>query len=332
MSDGRALVEVEDLKVYFPIHQGQIIKRHIGDIKAVDGVTFSIRDGETLGLVGESGCGKSTLGKAILRLLPVTYGRVRLMDTELTVLKRQALRRQRLMMQMVFQDPVASLNPRMTIGKLVEEPLIVHSLYETAVERKAIVADLLEKVGLDPSFVNRYPSEFSGGQRQRICIARALAVRPRFIVCDEPISELDVSIQAQIINLLQDLQSELNLTYLFIAHDLSVLYHISDRVAVMYLGKLVELSSKEELYSNSLHPYTQALLSAVPVPDPVIEEQRKPLVMEGDLPSPADPPKGCNFCTRCPKVMDICYTLEPDFKEQTDGHFTACHIYGRIAE
>ena len=284
MSDGRVLVEVEDLKVHFPILQGQIIKRHIGDIKAVDGVTFSIWDGETLGLVGESGCGKSTLGKAILQLLSATHGRVTMTGTDLTGLKGQALRRQRVKMQMVFQDPFASLNPRMTIGKLVEEPLIVHRLHEKAIERKAAVAELLDKVGLDPSFVSRYPSEFSGGQRQRVCIARALAVRPRFIVCDEPISSLDVSIQAQIINLLQDLQAEFSLTYLFIAHDLSVVRHISDRVVVMYLGKLVELTRKDELYSNPLHPYTQALLSAVPVPDPVKEEQREPIVLEGDLP------------------------------------------------
>jgi oligopeptide transport system ATP-binding protein len=328
MSDNdNALVDVQNLKMYFPITQGIIIQRHIGDIKAVDGITFSIKRGETLGLVGESGCGKSTTGRAILQLYRPTAGRV-VFDTEdLTALKGEALRRKRRQMQMIFQDPYASLNPRMTVGNIIGEPLEVHHIGANRNEQRERVQELLRVVGLNPYFVNRYPHEFSGGQRQRIGVARALAVNPEFIVCDEPISALDVSIQAQIINLLEDLQAEYKLTYLFIAHDLSVVRHISDRVAVMYLGKLAELATRDELYSNPLHPYTQALLSAVPIPDPAVEEKRRRIILEGDVPSPANPPKGCNFCTRCPRVMDICREVDPEFRDMGGGHWVACHLY-----
>ena len=327
MSDNNTLLDVQNLKMYFPITQGIIIQRHIGDIKAVDDISFSIRAGETMGLVGESGCGKSTTGRAILQLYRPTDGRVYFKGEELTELKGEALRRMRREMQMIFQDPYASLNPRMTVGNIIGEPLEVHSIYSSKAERRERVQELLRIVGLNPYFVNRYPHEFSGGQRQRIGVARALAVNPEFIVCDEPISALDVSIQAQIINLLEDLQAELGLTYLFIAHDLSVVRHISDRIAVMYLGKLAELSDREELYENPLHPYTQALLSAVPIPDPVIEEKRQRIILEGDVPSPANPPKGCNFSTRCPRVMDVCHEVDPEFKDVGGGHWVACHLY-----
>jgi oligopeptide transport system ATP-binding protein len=321
------LLDVQDLKMYFPITQGIIFQRRIGDIKAVDGITFSVKKGETLGLVGESGCGKSTTGRAILQLYRPTGGHVYFKGEDLTMLKGEGLRRKRREMQMIFQDPYASLNPRMTVGSIISEPLEVHNIYPTRKERQERVQELLRVVGLNPYFVNRYPHEFSGGQRQRIGIARALAVNPEFIVCDEPISALDVSIQAQIINLLQDLQAELGLTYLFIAHDLSVVRHISSRIAVMYLGKLVEVADRDELYLNPLHPYTQALLSAVPIPDPVIEEKRQRVILQGDVPSPANPPKGCNFCTRCPKVMDICHTIDPEFKDVGGGHWVACYLY-----
>jgi oligopeptide transport system ATP-binding protein len=327
MTDNKALLDIQGLKMYFPITQGIIIQRHIGDIKAVDGISFSIKRGETLGLVGESGCGKSTTGRAILQLYRPTAGRVFFDNEDLTALKGEALRRKRRQMQMIFQDPYASLNPRMTVGNIIGEPLEVHHIGANRAEQRERVQDLLRVVGLNPYFVNRYPHEFSGGQRQRIGVARALAVNPEFIVCDEPISALDVSIQAQIINLLEDLQAEFNLTYLFIAHDLSVVRHISDRVAVMYLGKLAEMASRGELYSNPLHPYTQALLSAVPIPDPAVEEKRRRIILEGDVPSPANPPKGCNFCTRCPRVMDICREVDPEFRDMGDGHWVACHLY-----
>jgi oligopeptide transport system ATP-binding protein len=327
MTDNNLLLKVQDLKMYFPITQGIIFQRHVGDIKAVDGISFSIKQGETLGLVGESGCGKSTTGRAILQLYRPTAGRVYFQNEDLTQLKGEALRRKRRQMQMIFQDPYASLNPRMTVGNIIGEPLEVHNIYTSKAQRRERVQELLRVVGLNPYFVNRYPHEFSGGQRQRIGVARALAVNPEFIVCDEPISALDVSIQAQIINLLEDLQSGFNLTYLFIAHDLSVVRHISDRVAVMYLGKLAELAERDELYNNPLHPYTQALLSAVPIPDPVIEEKRKRIILEGDVPSPANPPKGCHFCTRCPRVMDICHDVDPEFRDLGGGHWVACHLY-----
>jgi len=323
------LIEVEGLKMYFPITKGIIIQRKIADVKAVDGVSFSIRRGETLGLVGESGCGKSTTGRAILQLYHPTAGSVKFQGKELTTMKGETLRRQRREMQMIFQDPYASLNPRLTVGNIVGEPLEVHKLAKGK-EKQERVQELLKLVGLNPYFVNRYPHEFSGGQRQRIGIARALAVNPEFIVADEPISALDVSIQAQIVNLLEDLQADLGLTYLFIAHDLSMVRHISDRVAVMYLGKLVELTDHETLYDEPLHPYTQALLSAVPIPDPYIEEKRKRIVLEGDVPSPTNPPSGCNFRTRCPRVMDICAVEDPEWKNlgtSEKEHWVACHLY-----
>jgi oligopeptide transport system ATP-binding protein len=323
MTENGTLVKVKNLKMHFPITQGIVIQRKVGAIKAVDGVTFDIIRGETLGLVGESGCGKSTTGRAILQLYQPTAGEVYFEDQSLTELKGERLRRMRRRMQMIFQDPYASLNPRMTVGDIIGEPLLVHNIAKGK-ERRERVQELLSVVGLNPYFVNRYPHEFSGGQRQRIGVARALAVQPEFIVCDEPISALDVSIQAQIINLLEDLQGEFNLTYLFIAHDLSVVRHISDRIAVMYLGKIVELTGRKELYDNPLHPYTQALLSAVPIPDPVVEEQRRRVILEGDVPSPASPPVGCNFNTRCPAVMDECYEKEPEFVDVGDGHWVAC--------
>jgi oligopeptide transport system ATP-binding protein len=323
MTENGVLVKVRDLKMHFPITQGIVIQRKVGAIKAVDGITFDIIHGETLGLVGESGCGKSTTGRAILQLYRPTAGEVYFEDLDLTVLKGEQLRRMRRRMQMIFQDPYASLNPRMTVGDIIGEPLLVHGISKGG-ERRERVQQLLRVVGLNPYFVNRYPHEFSGGQRQRIGVARALAVNPDFIICDEPISALDVSIQAQIINLLEDLQSEFGLTYLFIAHDLSVVRHISDRIAVMYLGKIVELTGRKELYDNPQHPYTQALLSAVPIPDPVVEEQRQRVILEGDVPSPANPPVGCNFSTRCPVVMDICKEQEPEFKDEGDGHWVAC--------
>ncbi len=323
-SSDRVLLEVRGLKMWFPITQGLVLQRRVGDIRAVDGLDFSIRRGETLGLVGESGCGKSTTGRAILQLYRPTAGQVLFEGTDLTRLRGEALRRMRRRMQMIFQDPYASLNPRMTVGNIVGEPLEVHNIGKPE-ERRQRVQELLEVVGLNPYFVNRYPHEFSGGQRQRIGVARALAVNPDFIVCDEPISALDVSIQAQIINLLEELQDKFGLTYLFIAHDLSVVRHISDRVAVMYLGKIVELTTRDELYSNPLHPYTKALLSAVPIPDPVVEEKRQRIILEGDVPSPANPPSGCRFRTRCGLRMDICAEVEPEWRETAADHWVACH-------
>ena len=319
------LLRVQGLKMYFPITKGIIIQRRIGYIKAVDGITFDIHRGETLGLVGESGCGKSTTGRALLQLYEPTEGQV-LLDGEhdLTQVKGEELRRMRRRMQMIFQDPYASLNPRMPVGTIVREPLEVHGLGSPA-ERLSRVRELLEIVGMNPYFVNRYPAEFSGGQRQRIGIAIALAVQPDFIVCDEPISSLDVSIQAQILNLLQDLQEQFGLTYLFIAHDLSVVRHISDRVAVMYLGKLVELTDSAILYEDPLHPYTKALLSAVPIPDPDVEAVRQRTILEGDVPSPANPPSGCNFSTRCPSCAGPCTEVEPEWREIKQGHWVACH-------
>jgi oligopeptide transport system ATP-binding protein len=324
MNENNDLITVQQLTKHFPITQGIILQRQVGAVQAVDKVSFTIKQGETLGLVGESGCGKSTVGRTILQLYPATSGKVFFKDRELTQLKGDELRNLRRNMQIIFQDPYASLNPRMTVGAIIGEPLEVHNI-GTPKERKDRVRDLLRLVGLNPYFINRYPHEFSGGQRQRIGVARALALQPEFIVCDEPISALDVSIQAQVVNLLEELQQMLGLTYLFIAHDLSMVRHISDRTAVMYLGKIVELASRDELYSNPLHPYTQALLSAVPIPDPVKERKRQRTILTGDVPSPARPPSGCRFHTRCPVAMEVCKSAEPEWKESLPGHWAACH-------
>jgi len=320
---GDILVRVENLRMYFPIRSGVVLQRHVGNIKAVDGISFTIRQGETLGLVGESGCGKTTTGRAILQLYRPTSGQVEIEGQDLTVLHGNRLRAMRCRMQMIFQDPYASLNPRMPVGNIVGEPLRVHRIVERD-QVQARVSELLEMVGLNSYFASRYPHEFSGGQRQRIGIARALGVNPKFIVCDEPVSSLDVSIQAQIINLLEQLQTDLGLTYLFIAHDLAVVRHISDRIAVMYLGKIMELASSAELYESPLHPYTHALLSAVPVPDPLVEKKRSRIVLEGDVPSPANPPVGCNFCTRCPLADEKCRREEPTFVDVGNDHWVAC--------
>ncbi len=320
------LVQVEDLRMWFPIHSG-IFRRHTGDVKAVDGVSFQIMPGETLGLVGESGCGKSTVGRAMLRLYEPTGGRVVIDGEDVASLDPEALRRKRPTMQMVFQDPQASLNPRMTLAGIIREPLDEHTDW-TAARKVERVYELMDQVGLNRRFANRYPHEFSGGQRQRIGIARALALNPRFIVCDEPIAALDVSIQAQVVNLLEDLQERLGLTYLFISHDLSMVRHLATRVAVMYLGRIAELSPSKDLYARPLHPYAEALLSAVNEPDPELAAKRQRIILKGDVPSPANPPKGCNFCTRCPKVMDICRTAKPGLQQVEPGRFVACHLYG----
>ena len=324
--DGQPLLDVRDLKMHFPLTQGIIFQRKVGAVQAVDGVSFSVKRGETLGLVGESGCGKSTTGRAILQLYKPTAGNVVFNGSDLTTLDSSQMRKMRRHLQMIFQDPYASLNPRMTVGNIVSEPMQIHKLVAKN-ERTQRVQELLQTVGLNPYFANRYPHEFSGGQRQRIGIARALAANPDFIVCDEPVSALDVSIQAQIVNLLEDLQDQFGLTYLFIAHDLSVVRHISNRVAVMYLGKIVELADRNDLYDNPLHPYTKALLSAVPIPDPVIEKQRERIILTGDVPSPINPPSGCRFHTRCPYVMDVCKRIDPIFSDQGSGHHVACHLY-----
>jgi oligopeptide transport system ATP-binding protein len=319
----KSLVEVKDLYKYFPIHAG-LLSRHIGDVKAVDGVDFAIAPGETLGLVGESGSGKTTIGRVILRLLTATSGEVWFDGRNILNCNREELRKLRKEMQIIFQDPFASLNPRMTVGEIVGEPLKIHHL-ANGKAAQARVQELLRLVGLQPYHANRYPHEFSGGQRQRVGIARALAVNPKFIVCDEPVSALDVSIQAQVINLLEDLQAQLGLTYLFIAHDLSVVRHISTRVAVMYVGKIMELANRDDLYENPLHPYTQSLLSAIPIPDPHVEQRRKRIVLTGDIPSPVNPPSGCRFHTRCPIAFDRCKVEIPPFTEYRPGHFAACH-------
>lgn len=320
------LLDVKNLVMHFPLTEGIIFQRQVGAVQAVDGVSFHVNRGETLGLVGESGCGKSTTGRAILQLYKPTSGEVVFDGKDLTKLDGGDMRRMRRHLQMVFQDPYASLNPRMTVGNIVSEPMQIHKLVPKN-ERTQRVQELLQTVGLNPYFANRYPHEFSGGQRQRIGIARALAANPDFIVCDEPVSALDVSIQAQVVNLLEDLQDKLGLTYLFIAHDLSVVRHISDRVAVMYLGKIVEMADRNALYDDPLHPYTKALLSAVPIPDPVIERKRERIILTGDVPSPINPPSGCHFHTRCPYVMDVCKQQDPAFVDQGGGHFVACHLY-----
>lgn len=324
--NGAPLLDVKNLVMHFPLTEGIIFQRQVGAVQAVDGVSFHVNRGETLGLVGESGCGKSTTGRAILQLYKPTSGEVNFNGKDLTKLDGGEMRRMRRHLQMVFQDPYASLNPRMTVGNIVSEPMQIHKLVPKN-ERTERVQELLQTVGLNPYFANRYPHEFSGGQRQRIGIARALAANPDFIVADEPVSALDVSIQAQVVNLLEDLQDKLGLTYLFIAHDLSVVRHISDRVAVMYLGKIVEMADRNSLYDDPLHPYTKALLSAVPIPDPVIEKRRERIILTGDVPSPINPPSGCHFHTRCPYVMDVCKQQDPLFVDQGGGHFVACHLY-----
>lgn len=319
------LVRIEHLKKYFPIIRGMLFSRQVGAVKAVDDVSFEIRRGETLGVVGESGCGKSTTGRAILQLHKPTSGHVFFEDVDLTTLSEAELRALRPKMQMIFQDSVAALNPRHPVGKIIGEPLKIHGV-GTAREIHDRVIELMRLVGLKPAWIKRFPHEFSGGQRQRINIARALALNPSFIVCDEPISALDVSIQAQVVNLLKDLQHELGLTYLFIAHDLSMVRHISDRVAVMYLGKVMELANRNDLFREPLHPYTQSLISAVPVPMPKKERQRRRFILKGDPPSPSNPPSGCVFHTRCPLAIEMCITTVPEFRELRPGHFVACHL------
>ena len=323
---GDVLLSVDDLRVWFPLGGG-VLRRGRGHVRAVDGVTFDVRRGETLGLVGESGCGKSTTGLALLRLVEPTRGRVVFDGRDIADLGREGLRTLRRRMAMIFQDPHASLNPRRSIGASVAEPLEIHGLHEGKDARRRRVGELLELVGLNPDLRSRYPHEFSGGQRQRVGIARALACEPDFIVCDEPIASLDVSIQAQILNLMERLQDELGLTYLFIAHDLSAIQHVSDRVAVMYLGRIVEIADRVTLYEDPKHPYTRALLSAVPIPDPQRERERRRILLEGDMPSPIDPPSGCNFRTRCPDVFEPCPTVDPSLQE-VGGHRVACHLYG----
>ena len=318
------LLKVDGLVKHFPITRG-IFRRQVGTVKAVDGISFEIKGRETLGLVGESGCGKSTTGRLILQLLEATSGKVFFKEHELTSISKTDLRKQRPQMQMIFQDPQDSLNPRMTVGSIISEPMLEHQRLKKK-QRQERVEQLLHSVGLDPNVTNWYPHEFSGGQRQRIGIARALSLSPDFIICDEPIAALDVSIQAQVINLLEDLQEEFGLTYLFISHDLSMIRHIANRVAVMYLGRIVELASSQELYSRPVHPYTKALLSAVPLHDPVLEKKRKRTILTGDVPSPADPPSGCHFSTRCPIAEDNCFKIAPEWREISSGHNVACHL------
>ena len=317
-----SLLEVKNLKKYFPIKKG-FLSRTTGQVKAVDGISFTLKRGETLGLVGESGCGKTTVGRSILRLIEPTAGQVTFNDQNMLELEREELRKVRASLQIIFQDPFSSLDPRMNVGRIIAEPIRNH-LKVSGKEIRTRVAYLMERVGLHPEQMRRYPHEFSGGQRQRIGIARALALNPLAIICDEPVSALDVSIQAQVINLLAQLQEEMNLSYLFIAHDLSVVEHISDRVAVMYLGRIVELATDKEFYQNPLHPYSRALLSAVPIPDPEI--QRKKILLHGDVPSPINPPSGCSFHTRCPECIEVCSRQEPTLQDVGDGHWVACHL------
>lgn len=325
MAEDNVILRVDNLVKHFPITRGIVIQKQVGAVHAVDGISFSVKRGETLGLVGESGCGKSTTGRTVLQLYRPTSGSVVFDGVDLVKLKGEELRHMRRKMQMIFQDPYASLNPRMTVGEIVGESLVVHKIAKKN-EIEERVANLLELVGLNPAFSSRYPHEFSGGQRQRIGVARALALQPALIVCDEPISALDVSIQAQVVNLLEDLQKQFNLTYLFIAHDLSMVRHISKHVAVMYLGVLVEMTDRDELYSQPLHPYTQALLSAIPIPDPVAESKRQRTILEGDVPSPVNPPSGCRFRTRCPIAEAQCAESRPEFRELRPNHFVACFL------
>jgi len=320
------LLKVENLKKYFPITKGLVLQKHIGDVRAVDDVSFEIRRGETLGMVGESGCGKTTTGRTLLQLYRPTAGQILYKDRDLCKMRDKELKPFRPKLQIIFQDPYASLNSRMTVENIISEAMIYHRIVPKSESRKR-VEELLDLVGLNTNFARRFPHEFSGGQRQRIGIARALATNPDFIVCDEPISALDVSIQAQVVNLLEDLKNQLGLTYLFIAHDLSMVRHISDRVAVMYLGRIVELTSKHKLYEDPKHPYTKALLSAIPIPDPEIEEKREVIVLKGDVSSPSKVIKGCNFAPRCPEVMKQCWEADPQYREIDKEHYCACHLY-----
>jgi oligopeptide transport system ATP-binding protein len=324
VSENNVLLKVDKLVKHFPIYRG-VFQRQVGAVHAVDGISFDVRSGETFGLVGESGCGKTTAGRTIIQLYKATSGHIYFGDIDLTTVKGHDLRRMRKRMQMIFQDPYASLNPRMSINDIVSEPMIIHGV-SRGKEARDRVAELLKIVQLNPGFGSRFPHEFSGGQRQRIGIARSLALNPELIICDEPISALDVSIQAQIINLLEDLQKQLGLTYLFIAHDLSMVHHISSRLAVMYLGIIAELAPTSDLFNNPLHPYTQALLSAVPIPNPVIEEKRQRIILEGDVPSPVNPPSGCRFRTRCPIAKELCAEQTPEWRELAKDHWVACHF------
>ncbi|MFV3132048.1 ABC transporter ATP-binding protein, partial [Niveispirillum sp. KHB5.9] len=321
----KELLRVTDLKVHFPIRTGGLLIGQYTPLKAVDGVSFTLNEGETLGIVGESGCGKSTLGRAVLQLIKPTAGQVLFMGTDLTGVGAEIVRQKREDMQIVFQDPLASLNPRMTVGDIIAEPLTVYRPKLSKAERKALVKDMMAKVGLLPQMINRYPHEFSGGQCQRIGIARAMILKPKMVVCDEPVSALDVSIQAQIVNLLMELQQEMGLSLLFISHDLSVVRHVSHRVMVLYLGKVMEIATRDAIYAAPLHPYTQALISAVPVPDPDVEKNKERIVLGGDLPSPMKPPSGCVFRTRCPKATDICAEQVPVLEMKAPSHFVACH-------
>ncbi len=332
----KILLEVKGLKKHFPIKRGILFSKQVGAVKAVDGLDLFVREGETLGMVGESGCGKSTTGRLILRLIEPTAGQVMFDGVDLLSLNKSEMRNMRRKVQMVFQNPYASLDPRMTVGDIIAEPLRVHNIFSSSREVKKRVRELLDCVGLNPSYTERYPHEFSGGQRQRIGIARALALNPKLIIADEPVSALDVSVQAQVLNLLNDLQAEFGLTYIFIAHNLSTVNHIADRVAVMYLGKVVELTSNKNLYANPKHPYTIALMSAVPEPDPEFMHSAKKresrIVLEGDIPSPVNPPSGCRFHTRCWEVMDVCKTQEPPLVDTGDDHFVACHLHPAVGE
>lgn len=325
-NNGKPLVQVREMKKHFPVTQGLIIEREIGSVKAVDGISFDIYPGETLGLVGESGCGKTTAGRTILGLYPITSGQVNISGIEVHKMNKKQILNLRRKAQMIFQDPYASLNPRWTVSAIIGEPIRVHKLAKSEKERNERVNELMLLVGLSPRLINRFPHEFSGGQRQRIGVARALASNPEFIVCDEPISALDVSIQAQVVNLLEDLQNQLGLTYLFIAHDLSMVRHICNRVAVMYLGITAELADRDELYENPLHPYSQALLSAVPIPNPKKDRARQRIILSGDVPSPLNPPSGCRFHPRCPIAQSICSQSVPEWREAAPGHWVACHL------
>ena len=328
MDKKETILQVRDLHVHFPVKRGIIIKKTVAEVKAVDGISLDVRDGETVGLVGESGCGKTTTGRAILKLIEPTSGQIIYKGEDISSYTQKQMLPLRHEMQMVFQDPYASLNPRMSVIDIVTDPLIEHKII-TRDEKQQKATELLETVGLDPRYMNRFPHEFSGGQRQRIGIARSLALKPKILICDEPIAALDVSIQAQVINLFQDLQEKLGLSYIFIAHDLSVVRHISDRIIVMYLGKIVETASKRDLFKNPLHPYTKVLLSSVPTPDPALERERRRIELTGEVPSPLNKPKGCPFCTRCPDATEQCREMEPPVTEIENGHTVACHKFTR---